>query len=266
MAGEQRLDPVEGLLIDIDGVLTLSWQPIDGAADAVRRLRDAGIAMRFVTNTTSISRAEVALRLDAAGMEAPIDDVLTAPVATAAWIATTHPDARCYLVNHGDLSTDLAGISVVGPDEPADLVLLGGAGPEFSYGALNRALGLILEGAPLVAMHHNRYWRTSDGFALDTGGFVAALEQAAGVTATVVGKPSPAFFATALAELGLDAPSAAMVGDDVESDVLAAQAAGIRGVLVRTGKYRPEAVEAADGVPHRTVASFADVPALLGLG
>lgn len=265
MDERDELDGIDGILIDIDGVLTLSWRAIEGAADAVARLREREVPLRYLTNTTSITRAEIVQRLAAAGIEVTVDEVFTAPVATADWIAAHYPGARCHLLNSGDLTEDLTAITIVGDDEPADLVLLGGAGPEFSYAALNRAVGLLLDGAPLVAMHRNRYWRTDAGFSLDTGAFVAALEAAAGTTATVVGKPSPAFFATAVASLGLAPESVAMVGDDIENDVLAAQGEGLTGVLVRTGKYRPEAVEAADGEPDRTVASFAAVPGLLGV-
>lgn len=264
MADGEPLGAIDGLLIDIDGVLTLSWAPIDGAPEAIGRLRRAGVPLRFVTNTTSLTRAEVTERLLHAGMDVDGDDVLTAPLATAAWLAAHHPGARCHLLNSGDLGADLAGLDLVGPDDPADVVLLGGAGPEFSYEALNRALGLLLDGATLVAMHHNRYWRTAEGFSLDTGAFVAALERAAGTTATVVGKPSAEFFATAVTSLGVPAERIAMVGDDIESDVLAAQAVGVHGVLVRTGKFRPEVLDEVDGAPDRVVRSFADVPALIG--
>ena len=98
---------------------------------------------------------------------------------------------------------------------------------------------------------------------LDTGAYVAALEESSGLAPVVLGKPSPDFFATGLAELGLTPDRVAMVGDDVENDVVAAQRCGLTGVLVRTGKYRPEAVDRASGTPDHVLDSFADVPALL---
>ena len=146
---------------------------------------------------------------------------------------------------------------------PPDVVLVGGAGPEFSYQALNRAFGHLQRGARLVAMHRGLYWRTSEGLQLDTGAFLAGLEQAAGTEAEVVGKPAAAFFATALAHLGVGAADTLMVGDDIEADVLAAQRQGLTGVLVKTGKYLPRAHRAASGMPDHVLDSFADLPALL---
>lgn len=256
---------VDALLLDIDGVLVVSWEAIPGAPEALASLRRTGVPVRFVTNTTSASRATVAARLTAAGMPVDEAEIWSAPAATAAWIRATHPGAACFLINSGDLGVDLAGVDLVNEDEPADLVVLGGAGPEFSYTQMNHALRLLLEGAELVGMHRNRYWRTAGGFSLDTGAYLAALELAAGVTATVVGKPSPDFFATALAELGRSPERVAMVGDDIDNDVLAAQAVGLHGVLVRTGKFRPEALAEAAGLPDLVVDDFAGVPAALGL-
>ena len=144
-----------------------------------------------------------------------------------------------------------------------DVVLVGGAGPEFSYPALNRAFGHLQGGARLVAMHRGMYWRTSHGLQLDSGAFVAGLEQAAGVEAEVVGKPAAAFFATALARLGADAAGTLMVGDDIETDVLAAQRQGLTGVLVKIGKYLPSVHRHASGTPDHILESFAGLPALL---
>lgn len=152
----------------------------------------------------------------------------------------------------------------------AEVVVLGGAGPEYSYEALNRAFELVLDGATLVAMHRNLYWRTSAGMELDTGAYVAALEAAAGVDAVVLGKPSGPFFNEAVRAVGAGDPGRVlMVGDDLHSDVLGAQAAGLHGVLVRTGKFREEAVSAAEaageGSPELVIDSIAELPGLLRL-
>jgi HAD-hyrolase-like len=111
--------------------------------------------------------------------------------------------------------------------------------------------------------HRNRWWQTSRGPLLDSGAFVAGLEYAAGIEADVVGKPTQAYFDAALAELGASPDEAVMVGDDVEADIGGAKAAGLRAVLVRTGKFREETLAGADPQPDGVVASIADVPAFL---
>jgi HAD superfamily hydrolase (TIGR01458 family) len=256
---------ISGVLIDIDGVLTVSWRPLPGAVAALRQLRAAGLRLALVTNTTSRPRASIAAALAGAGFPVTAGDILTAPAIAAAYLNGHYPGARCLLLNSGQIGADLAGVTLTrsGDPAPVDVVLVGGAGPEFSYRALNRAFGCLRAGATLVAMHRGLYWRTSEGLQLDSGAFVAGLEQAAGVEAAVVGKPAAAFFAAALAHLGVGAGHAVMVGDDIETDVLAAQRQGLTGVLVKTGKYLPSAHHGASGTPDHVLGSFADLPALL---
>jgi HAD superfamily hydrolase (TIGR01458 family) len=258
-----RLD-IDGLLIDIDGVLTVSWAPIEGAPAALAAIRASGLPLRFATNTTTRTRAVVAQLLDEAGMPVDADEILTAPAATAAYLRARHPGARVFLLNTGDLSDDLGAIDLV-DGGPADVVVIGGAGVEFTHGQLNEAFRLILDGAAFVAMHRNLYWRTSGGLELDTGAYVRALEEATGMQPVVLGKPSPDFFATGVAELGLATDRVAMIGDDLDNDVLGARAAGLRGVLVRTGKFRQQVLDASDEQPDAVIDSFADLPALLGV-
>ena len=267
---------VRAVLIDIDGVLTVSWEPLPGAVEALREIREAGLGVALVTNTTSRTRASIAGTLREAGFAVDADDILTAPVATAAYLAEQCPGARCVLLNSGDIREDLDGVALLDPadvgpeavdpehvESVPDVVIVGGAGPEFDYDALNRAFGYLQRGARLVAVHRNLYWRTEAGLQLDSGAFLVGLEQAARTEAEVTGKPSAAFFEAGLARLGVGAGEALMVGDDIESDVLAAQRAGITGVLVKTGKYLPETHRDASGTPDHVIESFADLPGLL---
>lgn len=254
---------MRAVLVDIDGVLTVSWRPLPGAVEALRSIRAAGLGVALVTNTTSRTRASIAETLGGAGFDVRAEDVLTAPSVTAAHLAEHFPGARCALLNSGDIAEDFGEVTLV--DEDPEVVVFGGAGPEWDYAALDRVFGHLQRGARLVAMHRNLYWRTDAGLQLDSGAFLLGLEKAARIEAEVTGKPSAAFFEAALARLGADAGQALMVGDDVESDVLAAQRAGLTGVLVRTGKFQQEALEEAGGTPDHVLDSFADVPALLGL-
>ncbi len=256
---------VDGVLLDIDGVLTVAWEAIPGASEALVEVRDRGVPLRFVTNTTSRTRSEISVLLRKAGFAADVEEILTAPAATAAYLRANHPGGRCFVLTSGDVSADLIGVELV-TEGPADVVVIGGAGMVFTHDQLNHAFRLLLDGAGFVAMHRNIYWRTADGLSLDSGAYVMALEAATGLRAVVVGKPAPEFFGSALEALGLPKERVAMVGDDIVNDVLGAQTAGLHGVLVRTGKYRRDAVESADGRPEVIIDSVADLPELLRRG
>jgi HAD superfamily hydrolase (TIGR01458 family) len=252
-----------GLLVDIDGVLTVARKPVPGATTAFRRLREAAVPMVFLTNTTASTRSSVALMLNDAGFPVDVVEIVTAPIMTAAYLHRNYPGARCLVVGSGEVSADLGSVTVVDADEHPDVVVFGGAGPEFTYETLNLVFRLAVAGTPVVAMHRNLFWATQDGLQLDTGAFLTAIEHAAGIEAVVIGKPAQACFEAALDVLGVEPSMALMVGDDLDSDVLGAQAVGIAGVLVRTGKYRPEWTSRGDTTPDHIIGSFADVPDLL---
>ncbi len=232
----------------------------------MRQIRDAGLAVAFLTNTTSRTRAAIGLALRAAAIDARDDEIITAATTGAAYLRRHHPGASVRLLNSGDISADLGDIRWAGPNEHPDVVVLGGAGPEYSHAALTQVLRDVLAGATLVALARNLYWATSDGMALDTGAYLAGLEQATSTKAEVVGKPAATFFSAALDLVGVTPGEAVMVGDDLVGDVLGAQAIGLTGVLVRTGKFRADALATADATPDHVVDSIADVPDLLAAG
>jgi len=253
---------IEGVLLDIDGTLVVSWEPVAGAAEAVGWLRERRIPFRLVTNTTSQSRRQLAASLVGAGIPVEPEEVITAVAATASYLRTHHPGAKVFLLSDEGSIEDLEGAELV--REGADVVVVGGAGEGFSYENVNRAFRMVTGGAALVAMHRSLYWKTSEGLKLDGGAYVRALEEATGVRAVVCGKPAGAFFEAATQMLGVPAQRVAMVGDDVVTDVLAAQTAGLTGVLVRTGKFRPADLEREDRAPDNVIDSIADLPGLLG--
>ena len=231
------------------------------------RVKKARLPYALLTNTTSRSRSSIAKMLAGASFPVSSDHILTAPVIAAAYLREHRPGARVFLLNSGNVAKDLEGIRLVDEHERPDIVLTGGAGPEFDYPTLNRAFRYLQHGADLMAMHANLFWRTSDGMQLDAGAFLLGLQRAADTEVEVLGKPARSFFATALDQLRVSAADAVMVGDDVESDVLGAQAHGITGVLVRTGKYQLGAEDGVDGHrPDHVIDSIADLPQLLGLG
>ena len=241
-------------------MLHVSGHPILGGAKAVSRLRQAGYQLRFVTNNTTHSRKALADEIRSFGVELEDDELQTTPVAAAHALA----GKRVLALTMPAIIDDLAGLELVG--ENADAVLLGGADESFetnrvySYYNLARAFAELQDGAELYCLHKNRWWQTSRGALLDAGAFVAGLEYAAETEATVLGKPSAAYFAAALEALEYEPENTWMVGDDVEADVGGAEAFGLRSVLVRTGKFREEALDEATVKPDGVIDSIAGLP------
>ena len=248
------------ILLDVDGVLHVSGDPIPGAPEAVRRLRANGHRLRFVTNTTVRSKAQLGEILRSHGIEVDDDEVQT----TADAAVRALRGKRVLALTMRALVGDLEGIELVG--EGADAVLIGGCDetPEtnrvFSYMNLARAYAELELGAELYCLHRNRWWQTKHGPQLDSGLFVAGLEYVSQVEAVLLGKPSPAYFTAACEALDVDPDRAWMVGDDIDIDIAGAQSIGMRTVLVRTGKFRPDAVEASRIVPDGIVSSLGQVP------
>lgn len=268
---------IGGVLFDIDGVLVTSWKPIPGAAETLRVLAGNQIARTYLTNTTTKTRVQIAGLLTKAGMEVTSDEVITAAVLTADYVRDRHPDARCFLVNSGQIAEDMPGIDIVyahdvvgsNPDIP-DVILLGGAGSEYDHITLSRVYDWMVQGVPVVAMHRSTVWNTAEGLRIDTGMYLIGMEQTSGRKATAVGKPAPAGFLAAAGRLGVDPEEMYVVGDDLNNDVLAGQVVGMTGVLVRTGKFRQDTLDrwAADEFamqPNHVIGSVADLPELLGL-
>ncbi len=255
------IEGIRALLLDLDGVLYVEDQPIAGAHAAVERMRDR-FALRFVTNTTAHSRTRTLDKLSRLGFAVEPGELVT-PAALAVRHCRERGHARVALVMNEEVKRDFADLEEAG-DDAADAVIIGDLGPAFGYDILNRAFRQVFGGAELIALQKNRYWLRADGLSLDVGPFVAAIEYATGRDAYVVGKPARGFFEGVLGDLGVDATEAAMVGDDVESDIGGALGAGLAGILVRTGKYRAQAVRESGVEPTATVASIADVPALFG--
>jgi len=241
-------------------VLHVSGTGIPGGDDAVARLRAAGHRLRFVTNNTTHTRATLAQELRGLGVDLEDEELQTTPRAAAHALA----GKRVLALTMSAIVEELEGVELVG--EGADAVLLGGAdeGSEtnrvFSYMNLARAFHELDAGAELYCLHRNRWWQTATGPRLDAGAFVAGLEYAAQTEAIVLGKPSTAYFDAALESLDAEPGMTWMVGDDYESDIVGAQRCGLKTILVRTGKFRPDAVERSGVMPDAIVNSIAAVP------
>jgi HAD superfamily hydrolase (TIGR01458 family) len=253
---------VRAVLFDMDGVLYNSDRLIPGAVETVAWLRKRAIPYRFVTNTTSRGRDALVEKLRGFGIPASEQEILTPAVAAADWLRSNGSGPAALFVRPKAMP-EFAGVAMVEDDAEsgAACVVVGDLGDLWDFRTLNRAFRLLHHNpdATLIALGMTRYWMAADGISLDVAPFVAALEHATGRKALVFGKPAARFFLAAAGELGVGPGEVLMVGDDVHADVGGAQSAGLRGALVRTGKFRPSDLES-DLRPDVVLDSVADLP------
>ena len=253
--------PLSAVLLDLEGVLYQSEAPIEGGRAALQALEARGLALRYVTNTTTTSRDGVIGRLRGVGLEIDSASLFT-PLAAARRLLADWGARRIHLAAAPETAADFHGLELAdGP--PVDAVVMGDLYKAYDWDRLNLLFSMVRGGARLIALHKNRFCRRGQGLGLDAGPFVAAVEYASGVEAVVVGKPAAPFFHLALADLGVAPGEALMVGDDIEADIGGAQSAGLKAVQVETGKFTPADLEHPRISPDARVASIADLPAAL---
>jgi HAD superfamily hydrolase (TIGR01458 family) len=252
---------IRGLLIDIDGVLTIDGRTVEGAPEAIERLGRMGIPFRILTNSTVRPRSAIVERLARAGFRIDADRISTpAGVARRELAGLGDPPTALYAVPR--LQEDFEGANLT-RSRDARIVILGDLGERFDYEVLQEIFERLLEGAELWALHKSAFWLQGGKLRMDLGAFVSALEFASGRPARVLGKPGREAFLLAAAELGAPPGEVVMVGDDLRGDVGGAQAAGLSGILVRTGKCRDGLVAEPGIVPDAILDSIADLPAWL---
>lgn len=229
------LTGIRGLLIDLDGVLYVADTPVPGAKETIARLAAEDVPRRYLTNTTTRTAASVLEKLQHMGFEVHAGEVFSPITATVQFLKnqgtpSIHPVVRdSVLQEFADFPVE---------ETHPDYVVIGDIGAAWSYPLINKIFAQLHAGAGLIAMHKNKFFQGEDGLQVDIGAFVAGLEYVSGKQAHVIGKPSRSFFDLALQSLQLPAATVAMIGDDIETDVGGGKEAGMKGVLVRTGKYR----------------------------
>ena len=254
--------PADGCIIDLDGTVFFGNEAIPGAAETVSCLRGSGFSFCFSTNTTRWPRSELVARLAAMNIDISPEELFTAPVAAARYLAGSGA-RRISLLLAEQTYEEFEGFTL--DDENPDHVVVGDLGEKWTFARLNQAFRALHKGATLVAIQKNRFWDPGEGLCLDAGPFVAALEYAADREAVLVGKPSTPFFVTAAGYLGVPLDRVAAVGDSVANDVRGGQKAGCLGVAVRTGTFRKDHLDGLDLPPDAVLDSIADLPEWLGL-
>jgi HAD superfamily hydrolase (TIGR01450 family) len=276
------LGGVRALVLDADGVLVMRGAALPGAAEALAGLEERRVPYRVATNISSLHRDTLAARFARVGLAVPSERIVTALSATADHVRRTYPGQPVFVITLPDGLREFGGHPLLAPGEAAAVgaraaaVVLGDGERDLSYENLDTAFRLIRGGAELIAMHRNGSWMTAKGETIDTGAFVAALEYAAGVRARLTGKPAALMFQAAVAGLAREIAATgeprlvrhqvAMVGDHAPQDIVGARRAGLRGILVLSGRTTAAEVAGLRGlaVPGAVAANLVDVVEALG--
>ncbi len=251
----------ELIMLDLDGTLYVGKQPIPGAITALQLLRKRGIQLRFLTNTTTKSVDELSAQLRVMGFTLEDDELISAPVGAKLELLSIQQKLRRPLriwpVVADGIKQDFS--DFFWDEQRPDYIVLGDIGDAWDLTLINNLFNAMHAGAELIALHKNRFWQTDEGLKADIGFFVAGLEYVCSKNARVMGKPNRAFFQRVLDSVGVDAANALMVGDDLDSDIGGAQQMGVRGCLVKTGKYREAYLDQSTIKPAYVIASVADL-------
>ncbi|XP_053668212.1 haloacid dehalogenase-like hydrolase domain-containing protein 2 [Anopheles marshallii] len=250
------LQHVKLALIDLSGTLHIDDQPTEGAVDALKKLRQHGVKVKFVTNTTKESVGSLFDRLRKIGFELAREEIYGSLAAAADYVRKNNLNPYYLLTD--DARTDMPPNDAT---RPMDSVVVGLAPERFCYDHLNEAFRVLRQNrdVQLVAIHEGRYYKAKDGIALGPGCFVKGLEYSTGVSAVCIGKPNEYFFRSALPE-DVAVEECVMIGDDPTDDCLGAMRIGMKGYLVETGKYQPEMyTEANRPAVSGIFATFGDV-------
>ena len=252
----RTLNEIKGILFDLDGVLYVSNQIIEGAYDTIHFLKKKGIKCRFITNTTTQSITTIYEKLIHMGFSIERGEILSPPFAVALYLRELGKPS-CYLLLAEEVKADF--FEFTQTDENPDVIVLGDIGAAWNYEILNKVFRMMMNGANLIALHKGRFWLTDTGLQMDIGAFVAGLEYVTSKQAIIIGKPSKSFFEIGLKEMNLSSQKVAMVGDDIVSDIGGAQNCGLMGILVKTGKFLDGYFEKSGVNPDLVLNSIKDI-------
>jgi HAD superfamily hydrolase (TIGR01458 family) len=246
----------------MDGILFATDRVIAGAVEAVHFIQSKRIPHLFVTNATSLARAGLREKLNCMGIPAEMGEILTPAAAAAEWLrANGTGDIALFVRPEARQEFQDLPLGADDAERGAAYVVIGDLGEAWDYSTLNRAFRLLHHNpqAKLIALGMTRYWLAPTGFLLDVAPFAVALECATGRKAKVFGKPAAPFYHAACERLRIPPGQVLMIGDDVVTDVGGAQAAGLWGALVKTGKWEPADLKRSIR-PDLVLDSMADLP------
>ncbi len=229
---------IQGIIFDIDGTLISNNCPIPHAIDVLYHLRQHGYALRFITNMTGQSPEQIAKYLSQHHIHADSEEIQTSVTACRYYLQQHRLNQKGYFALPPDTQSLFTDFTHV--DHSPDYIVLGDLDAGFTYPLLNKIFHFLSEGADLIAFHRNIYYFKNHDYWLDSGAFTQLFENITGRQAIITGKPSAVLFHNALNSMQLTQQQVVVVGDDLTTDILGANQAGMKAILVGTGKYKPE--------------------------
>jgi NagD protein len=255
MTGER---PIENYLIDMDGVLVREERLVPGADRFIQALQDAGRRFLILTNNSVYTPRDLVARLAASGLRVPEESIWTAALATARFLSEQRPGGTAYVIGEAGLTTALHEVGYVLAERDPDYVVLGET-RSYSFERITRGIRLIADGARFIAANPDVTGPSPDGILPATGSVAALISTATGVAPYFVGKPNPLMMREALRAIDAHSESTVMIGDRMDTDVVAGIEAGLRTILVLTGISTRELAERFPYRPSRIVDSVADL-------
>jgi len=252
------MDPTRSYLIDMDGVLIRGSAVIPGAGLFVRRLQTRAIPYLVLTNNPMYTPGDLAHRLQAMGLDVPAERIFTSAMATARFLQSQKASGTAFVIGESGLTEAIHAIGYVITDLNPDYVVLGET-HSYNLERVTQAVRLVAKGAHFVATNPDPVGPTESGPVPACGAMAALIEKASGRSPFFVGKPNPLMVRTALNYLGVHSTNTAMIGDRMDTDVIAGVESGLETILVLSGVTRPEDVSSFPYQPTRVVQSVADI-------
>ena len=250
------LSNIKGILLDLDGVLCIGETPIPGAAEVIQLMKEKEIPFRIATNYTTLSRTSLFTKLNLMGINVDKYHIISAAYAGVLKLRSMgSPSCEIFLKEDTKSDYDEFHIDPISPE----VIVIGDLDDRWTFNIINNIFNKVLNGSKIIALHKGRYFQVSEGLQIDSGAFIKAIEYATSTTSEVVGKPEKAFFELALKDMNLAPEESMMIGDDIINDVEGAQLAGVKGVLVKTGKYRKDLVEKSNIEPDLIISSIDEI-------
>ena len=250
--------PVESWLTDMDGVLVHEGEPIPGAPEFIKRLRESGKPFLILTNNSIYTARDLQARLTRMGFDVPESSIWTSALATAQFLSDQRPGGSAYVIGEAGLTTALHNAGYILSNMEPDYVVLGET-RTYSFTAITTAIRLILDGARFICTNPDPTGPSAEGVLPAVGSVAALISKATNVDPYFVGKPNPMMMRSALNTIGAHSESTAMIGDRMDTDVLCGLEAGLETILVLSGISTRAEVDRFPYRPSRVVASIADL-------